>query len=261
MEFCQKKESEMFDLAADYYDRYRPSYPLEIIQSLVEYANVTKDSNLLEIGAGSGKATELLEGYGCKIHCVEVGEHLVERGKEKFAKNPNISFECGRFEELKIQEQTYDVIFAAQAFHWILQPIGDELCHRYLRKHGVLAPFWNMYLYDGSKEQQELVALSNRFGGFADFVSEKEVENRKRRIVKEIEASGLFQVEKGVEVHWTHEYSVEEYCGFLQTGNHFLGLSEETKQEAFQEVETLAMKYGGKIRRPYLTVLYLAKRI
>ena len=104
MEFCQKKESEMFDLAADYYDRYRPSYPLEIIQSLVEYANVTKDSNLLEIGAGSGKATELLEGYGCKIHCVEVGEHLVERGKEKFAKNPNISFECGRFEELKIQE-------------------------------------------------------------------------------------------------------------------------------------------------------------
>lgn len=228
---------------------------------MVEYANITKASKLLEIGAGSGKATELLEPYGCKIHCIDVGEHLVARGREKFANNPNITFECARFEELGVEEEKYDVIFAAQAFHWIPQPIGYELCSQYLKKNGVLAPFWNMYLYNESEEQQGLVALSNRYGGFADFVSEKEVENRKRRIVEEIEVSGLFQVEKVVEVHWTHEYSVEEYCGFLQTGNHFLGLSEETKQEAYQEVETLAMKYGGKIRRPYLTVLYLAKRI
>jgi len=30
-----EKESEMFNKAADYYDKYRPSYPKEIIDTLI----------------------------------------------------------------------------------------------------------------------------------------------------------------------------------------------------------------------------------
>ena len=56
------KESEMFDKAADYYDKYRPSYPREIIDTLIAETQIKENSKLLEIGAGSGKATELLAG-------------------------------------------------------------------------------------------------------------------------------------------------------------------------------------------------------
>lgn len=44
MEFDVKKESEMFDKAAEYYDIYRPSYPKEIIEAFVNNADLNKDS-------------------------------------------------------------------------------------------------------------------------------------------------------------------------------------------------------------------------
>lgn len=50
-------ESEIFNKAAEYYDRFRPSYPQEIIEELISEAEISKGSKLLEIGAGSGKAT------------------------------------------------------------------------------------------------------------------------------------------------------------------------------------------------------------
>ena len=36
-----KNESEMFNRAADYYDKYRPSYPPEIIDSLIQQAKLS----------------------------------------------------------------------------------------------------------------------------------------------------------------------------------------------------------------------------
>ncbi|MHB8127371.1 MAG: hypothetical protein ACYDEX_00030 [Mobilitalea sp.] len=33
-----KKESEMFDKAAEYYDTFRPSYPSEIIEKIINMA-------------------------------------------------------------------------------------------------------------------------------------------------------------------------------------------------------------------------------
>ena len=52
------KESEMFNQAAEYYDKYRPGYPEEIIDSLISVTGISNGSELLEIGCGSGKATE-----------------------------------------------------------------------------------------------------------------------------------------------------------------------------------------------------------
>lgn len=61
MNFDMKYESEQFDKAADYYDMYRPSYPKQVIQLLVERTHLHRQSKVLELGAGSGKATELLK--------------------------------------------------------------------------------------------------------------------------------------------------------------------------------------------------------
>lgn len=50
-----KKESEMFNQAAAYYDKFRPSYPDEIIDKLIKETKIHNGSNLIEIGSGSGK--------------------------------------------------------------------------------------------------------------------------------------------------------------------------------------------------------------
>lgn len=78
-----KTESEMFDRAADYYDRFRPGYPQEIIESFLDKAKIKSGDRLLEIGAGSGKATEQFCGKGLDITCITV----------RLAKNPYSCFD------------------------------------------------------------------------------------------------------------------------------------------------------------------------
>ena len=260
MEFDAKKESEMFDKAAEYYDKFRPGYPKEIIEAMVMHTNLNKASKTLEIGAGSGKATELLKNYGFSIRCIDPGENLVKHGNIKFADYPNISFECGRFEELEQSDEKYDVIFSAQSFHWLPQPAGYQKCAEMLRENGYIAPFWNMYITYDDEADNDLLELSKKYGGFADFVSEEQYENRIQSIVKNIENSGLFQTPSVYKHLWIQEYTAEEYYGFVLTGNRFIQLPEEVKENAHTEIIEHANKFNGKIVRPYLCVLYLANK-
>ena len=106
------KESEMFNQAAEYYDKYRPSYPEEIIDSLISVTGISDKSDLLEIGCGSGKATEQFVGNGFNILGIDPGEDLVRIGNERF-KNESINFVQGRFEEHNFVQKKFDVIYAA----------------------------------------------------------------------------------------------------------------------------------------------------
>lgn len=260
MNFDMKYESEQFDKAADYYDMYRPSYPKQVIQLLVERTHLHRQSKVLELGAGSGKATELLKNYGFSIKCVEMGENLVRQGQKKFCKDKNITFECIRFEEMKDTGERYDAIVAAQSFHWIPQPIGYEKCSEFLKTGGYLAPFWNMYLYDEREEHKKLIHISNKYGGFADFITMDEAKDRIRTIVRNIEDSGLYCTPMVYQQVWEIDYTADQYYGFVQTGNHFIQLDEEEKKRAYKDIVELANQFGGKIRRPYMTVLYTAQK-
>ncbi len=117
--------------------------------------------------------------------CVDSGENLVRMGNRRFQDHPNIRFEVGRFEEFPLPSRHFDLIYAAQVFHWIPQPIGYEKC-----------------------------ADVRKDGGFA-------CESRIRTIAGGIEASNHFQVPDIPRVLWSQSYTAE-YIGFLQTGNRFI---------------------------------------
>lgn len=255
-----KKESEMFNKAADYYDKYRPSYPKDIIDTIIKETGIKKDSKLIEIGAGSGKATELFAGKGFKILCIDPGEDLVKIGNHKF-KSDTILFQCSRFEDYDFAEQDWDVIFAAQSFHWVPQPQGYEKCASLLKNNGHLAVFWNMYITYNNSLDNELLNISNKYGGFADFLSEKDCEKRINLIVSEIESSKLFSKPKVFHKLWKQDYTADEYFGFVLTGNRFMQKSEREKAAAYEDIVILANKNNGIIERPYLCVLYLAEKL
>jgi len=143
------RESEMFNQAADYYDQYRSSssYPREIIDTLIHQTGVIPDDQLLEIGAGSGKATELLSSRGFQIQCIEPGPDLVKMGQKKFKDYPRIKYHITRFEDYKIDEKAFDLIFSAQALHWVPQPIGLPVYPPVYLKYSPLSlPLWLKHL-------------------------------------------------------------------------------------------------------------------
>lgn len=156
------KESEMFNQAAEYYDKYRPCYPQESIDSLISVTWISAGSDLLEIGCGSGKATKQLIGNDFNILGIDPGEDLVRIGNERF-KNDNVNFVKGRFEEYDFEQKKFDVIYAAQSFHWVPQPIGYRKCFDILKDNGYIALFWNMYVLYDNDADKELLEISKRY--------------------------------------------------------------------------------------------------
>lgn len=255
-----RTESEIFNKAAEFYDRFRPSYPQEILETLISEAEISKGSKLLEIGAGSGKATSQFAGKGFDILCIEPGEDLVRIGNKRF-ENDTIEFRLGRFEETDLPKENYDLVFAAQSFHWIPQPTGYEKCHRILKSQGSLAVLYNMYLLEDNEQGRELLNLSNKHGGFADFVTLKQSDERIKTICSDIENSKKFTRAKVFKKHWIKEYTADEYYGFVLTGNKILQKNEQEKAKIYEEIKCLADKFGGTITRPYLCVLYIAEKL
>ena len=65
----------IFDTIPDAFDRWRPRYCSELFASLITAAKIGLGKTVLEIGPGTGQATDPILKTGCDYHAVELGEH------------------------------------------------------------------------------------------------------------------------------------------------------------------------------------------
>ena len=150
-----------FDTVASTYEKLRPGYVAELYRTLFDYIPIDANSNVLEVGTGSGQATTPILNTGCKLTAVEYGEKFSELLKNKFKEYPKFSVITDKFEDISLEENAFDLVFSASAFHWIPEKIGYEKVFSILKKGGVFARFANHpYLDKGNpalaKEIDEL---------------------------------------------------------------------------------------------------------
>lgn len=256
----RKKESELFNLMADYYDTYRPGYPGEIVSAIIRKANLVGGSRLLEVGSGSGKATAQFAGNGFEMTCIDPGVDLVSLGNARF-KGENVRFIASRFEDYAAPPAYYDAIFSAQAFHWVPQPIGYIKCAALLKKQGCLALFWNIDLFGDTETDRALWAILNKYDGFVACMSERDYAKRTEAIAAGIAQSGVFSQPEILRVIWEKEYSAEAYFGYLLTSQVFFQKPDEIKQACRAKLAQLSARSDGVIRRHYTCELYMAQNI
>ena len=56
---------------------------------------------------------------------------------------PSVRFYSGKFEQVTLPLEHYDLIYSAQAFHWVDQDLRWHLCRRYLTHDGSVGPIYN----------------------------------------------------------------------------------------------------------------------
>ena len=74
------------------YDEIRPSYPEKLIKDIISKTGIKLGDRLLEIGAGTGKATIQFAEKGFSIHAIELDEDMAEILKTKCLKYKKVSF-------------------------------------------------------------------------------------------------------------------------------------------------------------------------
>ncbi|MCW2761140.1 MAG: class SAM-dependent methyltransferase [Marmoricola sp.] len=126
-----------FGPVADAYDRARPSYPEEA----VSWMTGAGSSMVLELGAGTGKLTELLHGTGHELLATDpLPEMLALLAKRVPARHV-----AAKAEQLPLRSRSVDLVVCGQSFHWFDHDRALPEIARVLRPGGILALAWNTY--------------------------------------------------------------------------------------------------------------------
>jgi SAM-dependent methyltransferase len=126
-----------FAAVAEAYDRARPSYPAEAAAWL---AGSSHQSTVVELGAGTGKLTELLVAAG---HEVIATDPLPEMLAQLRSRVPAARTAVATAERIPVASFSADVVVCAQAFHWFDHEVALPEIARVLRPGGALALVWN----------------------------------------------------------------------------------------------------------------------
>ena len=151
---------QLFGEVAQQYDAARPNYPDALIEDVVRYAGPV--TRAVEIGAGTGKATLAFAARGIALTCLEPDARMAALLATKCAPYPRVSVEVTPFESW-IPAESYDLLIAAQSWHWV-DPIRRwDLAYAMVRGGGALALFWHRYALADLEVQSKLSEVDRRF--------------------------------------------------------------------------------------------------
>ncbi len=125
------------------YDKWRPRYCEEIFNDIIGYSAPNEKKKAIEIGIGTGQATLPFLLTGCDMTAIELGKDLAEYSEEKFKEYKNFNIHRTSFEDYECEDNTFDILYSATAFHWIPEDIGYPKALNILKSGGTIALFWN----------------------------------------------------------------------------------------------------------------------
>jgi len=251
-----------FDRASDLYQRARPDYPAALYERLLEVTALNAGSRLLEIGCATGKATLPLAARGFRITGVEIGTALAAAARRNLADFDNVEIVEVAFENLDARFASYDMVFAATAWHWIDPGVRYQRAADALGRRGYLA-FWDavhVIPYGGDPFFEELQEVYDDIGEGVPrgtlLPRPGELDDRRDEIV----ASGLFDVLDLSQFDWEITYTADEYIDLLDTFSGHIAMHAWQRARLYGEIRRrLAERHDGRLRRHWGGVLHVAQ--
>lgn len=241
-----------FDTVASTYEKLRPGYNDELYKTLFDYIPIDKSSNVVEIGIGGGQATLPVLKTGCKLTAVEYGEQFSALCKDKFKDYPDFNVITNKFENVDFENDAYDLVYSASAFHWIPEEIGYKKVFAMLKKGGTFARFANHPYRDKGNP-----ALSAAIDEIYDKYYNK-YHNKKRELLTEYsekqaadramiaEKYGFTDIRYAL-FYRERIFTAKEYIELLGTYSDHIAIEETVRTKFFSAIENAINEYGGTI--------------
>lgn len=253
-----KKESQSFDGIARSYDTYRPAYPQALVEKIITAAGLVPGSRIVEVGSGTGKSTRLFAHHGFNILCIEPGANLAAVAAASLQDDPGVTFAHRRFEDWDPAGQHFDLLIAAQAWHWVPKEAGFPKAAHVLKANGVLAIFWNWPLPLPDPPGAEIQQLYRTVAPEIPAPSMPEV--RERATLEELQASPYFTDVTVNRFPWSESYTTPQYLGVVGTYSDIIILPAEKRQALISGIAAVLDRQGGSFEKPYLAVLFTAHK-
>ena len=257
------EEKYLFNEVVINYEKRRPNYGTELFKDVIKYADINKYKSLIEVGCGTGQATEPFLKTNCKVTAVELGENLALYTREKYKAYDNLKIVQSAFEDYDCADNKFDMLYSATAFHWIPDEIGYKKAYRIIKSGGAIALFWNRPTPNNWSDpvHQKIQAV---YRELLPEWSYKATRNEDRKstyssIINKLEQHGFTDIEFKL-YHNTRKMTGVEYVELLNTYSDHIALEESIQSRLFNGVRAAIEECGNEVIIYDTVDLYLAKK-
>ena len=215
----------VFDTIPEQFDKYRSRYCEELFAKLITYAGLSPAKSVLELGPGTGQATEPILNTGCDYNAIELGA------------------------------QKFDLIYSAATIQWIPEEVAFGKTFELLKPGGILAM---MLLHGDYKTPNE--ELYNKIQQVYDqyFKPETVYTHGSFRYASATNY-GYTDFEKH-EFYGKREFTADEYVAYCGTHCDHIVIPEPYKSKFFDGLREVVLEAGNKLVANETYILYLAKK-
>ncbi|MBW3589332.1 MAG: class I SAM-dependent methyltransferase [Actinobacteria bacterium] len=251
-----KRIVQSFGEVADDYDRGRPGYSPEAIDFLTREFSITSQTNVLDVGAGTGKLTAQILSTGADVAALEPVEGMRRRLEENL---PDVRIVGGSAESIMLANESIDIIVCGQSFHWFHTEKALRDFYRVLRPGGGLALLWN---------HREVSA------GWTEEVTR--IMDRHEPAARQLDASttwpndfervGLFSPLQKQQFEHSQVVDLKTLLAAVKSRSYIASLNEPDQRRVLDEVLELVethpdLKDRDVFELPYITDLYWSRAV
>jgi SAM-dependent methyltransferase len=247
---------------AEAYNKARPHYPQKLIEQVVEVAQLSTHSKILEVGCGPATATTSFAKLGYSMICLEPNPDFFKLAQQNCQPYPNVKIQNTSFEEWALDFNNFDAVLAASSFHWISPEVGYPKAANALTENGYLILLWNKELQPSYEVYQSLSEVYQVHAPSLDRYEDRETQ---QRILKELGSriidSGQFKDLRFGQLTSEVVYSADEYLTLLNTYSPYLKLVSQNKEALFTELkQRIENDFGGSLRLSYISAFHIAQK-
>lgn len=144
--------TQRFSDRVDNYVLYRPTYPVELIDTLRQRAALSPSAGsvIADTGSGTGIFTTLLLPLAARVYAVEPNDAMRAAAEQQLGNTPGFTSIAATAEATTLPDASVNLVTAAQAFHWFDPAACRREFARILKPGGLIALIWNKRIPDGS---------------------------------------------------------------------------------------------------------------
>ncbi len=151
---------------------------------------------------------------------IEPGANLTAVARRNLADYPQAEIRVGAFEDLSVEKSTFDVAYAATAFHWLDPAVALPKVARALKSSGAVALFQYRHVHT-AMDEGFFEAVQEVYRRFApEMTGSRRSHSHVKTVLAthkdDIEQSGLFGRVVVREYRWDATYDARGYTDLLQ---------------------------------------------
>lgn len=239
----------LFGSVALEYEDVRPGYPPSLASAIAEYAG-GPPSRIVEVGAGTGKGTEVLALLGVPLTCVEPDARMAGVLGAKF---PQAEVVVSSFEQWTPPPGGVPMVACALAWHWLDAQTRNQRVFDILCPGGTLAVFGHQY---GFADPAGQAAIDTAFAS----LGESDHDKPESWFHDDIANSGLWTDVLTQRFVSQVDFTTERYLLLHQTFSPFLRRTPDGQAQVLDVLRHAVDGLGGVIHTELRTTLVLARR-